>query len=251
MSANSVKGPSLSVIRIILAPRVLHSLILDSIRFNFESEGTTAITGEPSVKSAMGPCFNSPPGNDKHGMYEISIIFNAPSLAMYEDRPPRPMKIGGLELRISFVACFIESSKSIIWLDTVLGIFLSSCTISFFSLSGMFEIVREKRSPAATILENTFVEATANSGPACRYAPFPVNLAIVDPITLHNELTWLPNFFASKRASRVSFVSPDWDTPMVSVLGEQTYVAGNSLAMNASERTDVNFRMYEEMISEA
>ena len=49
----------------------------------------------------------------------------------------------------------------------------------------------------------------------------------------------------------MSFVSPDWDTPMVNVLGEQTDLAGNSLAMNASQRTDVNLRMYEEMISEA
>ena len=53
-------GPSLSVIRIIRAPRLLHSLMLDSIRLRVESVGAIAITGDPSEMSAIGPCFNSP-----------------------------------------------------------------------------------------------------------------------------------------------------------------------------------------------
>ncbi len=61
ISASSVIGPSLSVIRIICAPLLLHSLMLDSIRLSFESVGAIAITGEPSEIRAIGPCFNSPP----------------------------------------------------------------------------------------------------------------------------------------------------------------------------------------------
>ena len=63
---------------------------------------------------------------------------------------------------------------------------------------------------------------------------------MVEPMTLHMELMLLPNFFASKRASRVSFVSPDWETPIVRVFSEQTDLAGNSLAMNASDLRLVN-----------
>ena len=81
MSARSATGPSLSVIKIILPPRLLHSLMLDSIRFSFESVGAIAIIGDPSEIKAIGPCFNSPPGKDRQGIYEISIIFNAPSFA--------------------------------------------------------------------------------------------------------------------------------------------------------------------------
>ena len=113
-------GPSLSVMRIIFAPLLLHSLILDSIRFNFSSEGTIAITGDPAEISAIGPCFNSPPGRERHGMYDISIIFSAPSFAIYDEKPPLPIKIGGSEFRIRFVASLIESS---IYFFTNLGKF--------------------------------------------------------------------------------------------------------------------------------
>ena len=68
ISASSVIGPSLLVTRIIFAPLLLHSLILDSIKFNFESDGTIAITGDPSEIRAIGPCFNSPPGIAKQGI---------------------------------------------------------------------------------------------------------------------------------------------------------------------------------------
>ena len=70
-----------------------------------------------------------------------------------------------------------------------------------------------------------------------------MNLAIVEPMTLQIELILLPQFLASDNASRVSLVSPDWDTPMVNVFSEQTDLAGNSLAMNASQRTDEYFRI--------
>ena len=62
-------------------------------------------------------------------------------------------------------------------------------------------------------------------------------------MTLHIELIWLPNFLASKRASRVSLVSPDCETPMVRVFSEQTDLAGNSLAMKASDLKLVNCLM--------
>lgn len=68
MSARVEIGPSLSVIKIIFAPRLLHSLMLDSIKVSFSSEGAIAITGDPSEISAMGPCFNSPPGIAKQGI---------------------------------------------------------------------------------------------------------------------------------------------------------------------------------------
>lgn len=61
-------GPSLSEIRIILAPLLLHSLMLDSIRFNLGPDGAIAMTGDPSERSAMGPCFNSPPGIARQGI---------------------------------------------------------------------------------------------------------------------------------------------------------------------------------------
>ena len=61
-SAVSVIWPSESVIRIILAPLDLHSLMLDSIREIEESFGAMAITGVPSSISAIGPCLSSPPG---------------------------------------------------------------------------------------------------------------------------------------------------------------------------------------------
>ena len=70
-----------------------------------------------------------------------------------------------------------------------------------------------------------------------------MSLAIVDPITLQIELIWLPNFFASKSASSVSLVSPDCETPMVRVFLEQTDLAGNSLAMKASDLKLVNCLM--------
>ena len=115
----------------------------------------------------------------------------------------------------------------------------------------MLEIVKAKRSPVATIFEKTFVDATAYSGPAWRYAPFPVNLARVEPITLHIELMLLPCFLASIIASMVSLVSPDCDIPMVRVFAEHTDFAGNSLAMKASNLTEENILMYEEIISAA
>ena len=70
-------------------------------------------------------------------------------------------------------------------------------------------------------------------------------------MTLQIELIWLPNFFASNNASRVSLVSPDCEMAIVRVLEEQTDFAGNSLAINASERTSVRSRIYDEIISDA
>ncbi len=52
-------------------------------------------------------------------------------------------------------------------------------------------------------------------------------------------------------ASKVSLVSPDWEIPMVRVLLEQTDLAGNSLAINASDLTYESLRIYDDIISAA
>ena len=112
ISASSVIGPSLSVIRIIFAPRLLHSLMLDSIRFSFESVGAIAITGDPSEIKAIGPCFNSPPGKDRQR--DIRNLHHLQcTLFCYVGREaPLPMNIGGSEFVISSEARDIESSIS-------------------------------------------------------------------------------------------------------------------------------------------
>ena len=105
-----------------------------------------------------------------------------------------------------------------------------------FSFAGAgSEIDIANKRPAATILVNTFVEATAYSEPACKYTPLPVSRDRVDPITLQNDETCPPHLFASKIESIVSFVSPDCEIPIVRDSLEHTELAGNSLATNASQ----------------
>ena len=62
------------------------------------------------------------------------------------------------------------------------------------------------------------VVATAISGPAQVYMTSSLSLAMVLPTTFTMDSTWAPRDFASRRAKRVSMVSPDWLMTMAMVL---------------------------------
>ena len=59
------------------------------------------------------------------------------------------------------------------------------------------------------------VDATPISGPAWIYTPESVSLEILDPTTLHIPNKKGLNCFASFMAAKVSAVSPDWDTGII------------------------------------
>lgn len=162
---------------------------------------------------------------------------------MAEESPPLPMNKGGPEEAIRFAASSIAPSSSISCWWIKFGSFLTSLIIIRIFSGWRLEIDSAKRRPVATILVNTFVEATANSVPACKYTPFPVSLDSVEPIMLQNDAILLPLLFASNIASIVSFVSPDCEIPIVRELLEHTDFAGNSLAMNVSQVTEEKVRM--------
>ena len=63
---------------------------------------------------------------------------------------------------------------------------------------------------AVSCAEYALVVATAISGPAQVYITLSASLAMELPTTLTIPSTLAPIFFASRRAARVSAVSPDW-----------------------------------------
>src|SRR5207245_1872477 len=62
-------------------PRALTSPMLERIFSYVGSWTATATTGVGEVRSASGPCFSSPAAYASAWIYEISLIFNAPSMA--------------------------------------------------------------------------------------------------------------------------------------------------------------------------
>ena len=118
------------------------------------------------------------------------------------------------------------------------GIFASSLTCLPASLllmcllrpSSIASIVR-----TATWPVNAFVLATPISGPACRYIPASVVLAIDEPTTLTMPSTVAPRSLASSIAENVSSVSPDWLIAMTTVPSSMIGLRyRNSLAYSVS-----------------
>ena len=77
-----------------------------------------------------------------------------------------------------------------------------------------------------------------------KVGPIPVILDIVEPMTLQKEEILLPCNFAFWSASKVSLVSPDWLTPIVSVLLLHT----DSAEFTGSEGFDRYVREFPEEI---
>lgn len=79
---------------------------------------------------------------------------------------------------------------------------------------------RTRPSASASIANPTamfvsaFVDATATSGPACRYSPPSQARAIAEPTTFTSPMTRPPLRLTSSTANAVSTVSPDWLTAM-------------------------------------
>jgi len=82
---------------------------------------------------------------------------------------------------------------------------------------------------------NVFVAATQISGPACVYSTPSDSRAIVEPTVFVMAMTCEPCWRAWRTACSVSMVSPDWETPRVSVFASSTGSRyRNSLAISIS-----------------
>ena len=92
-------------------------------------------------------------------------------------------------------------------------------------------------------------DATANSDPACRYAPFPANRTVVDPITLQKAAIWLPSFFASLQRIQSILSLTGLRNSIVSYEGIPN--ERNSLAMKASAWISVKSLINDDIISAA